>query len=211
MSDVHVIGVPQSNYVWAVRIALAEKGVAHTNIPAVPHGPEVLAFHPLGKIPVLRHGDVAIAESRAIIDYVDRVFDGPRLIPADPSLAMREDIWTSIVTTSMDPLLVRQYLFAYLFPGTADGAPDRARIEATLPKVAAALSVLDQAVDEGQIGKGPFGRTDAYLVPILFYLRNSPEGGQMLAARPGLAAYLDARLQRPSIRSTMPPPLQSAA
>ena len=81
MSDVQVIGLPQSNYVWAVRIALAEKGVEHENLPAAPHSPEAVAVHPMGKIPVLRHGAVALGESRAIIDYIDATFDGSPLVP----------------------------------------------------------------------------------------------------------------------------------
>jgi glutathione S-transferase len=45
----------------------------------MPHTPEVVAIHPFGKIPVMRHGDVTLAESRAICGYVDRAFDGPAL------------------------------------------------------------------------------------------------------------------------------------
>ena len=206
MSEVQVIGLPQSNYVWAVRIALAEKGVEHENIPAPPHSPDVAGIHPLGKIPVLRHGGVALGESRAIIDYIDATFDGAPLVPVDPPARLRGDTWTSIVTTSIEPLLVRQYIFAYMFPGTADGAPDRAAIEALVPKVEAALDVLETALASGEIGGGPFERTDAYLVPILFYLRNMPEGGPMIAALPHLTGYLDRGLARPSVQATMPPP-----
>lgn len=211
MSNVQVIGLPQSNYVWAVRIALTEKGVVHEHIAAPPHSPEVLAIHPLGKVPVLRHGAVAIGESRAIIDYVDATFDGPPLVPAEAAEALRSDIWTSIVTASIEPLLVRQYLFAYFFPGGADGQPDRAAIEALLPKIEGALDALETALGSGTIGSEPFGRVDAYLVPILFYVRNMPEGGPMIAARPQLAAYLDRSLARPSVQATMPPPLPPSA
>lgn len=203
MNRVQVIGLPQSNFVWSVRIALAEKGVTHENVPAPPHSPEASAVHPLGKIPALRHGDVALAESRAIVDYVDRTFDGPPLIPADPLGRARNDQWTAIVISSIEPVLVRQYLFAYMFPGTEDGAPDRPRIEAALPKVDQALDALERGLADGEIG-GAFGRVDAFLVPILFYLRSTPEGGPALAARRHLAAYLDTHLERSSVASTMP-------
>ncbi len=206
MPAVQVIGLPQSNYVWAVRIALAEKGIEHENIPAPPHSPEVTAIHPLGKIPVLKHGKVAVGESRAIIDYLDAAFDGPRLVSADSDAAQRSDAWTSIVTTSIEPLLVRQYVFAYMFPGTADGQPDRAVLDSLLPKVEAALDVLEAALDSGEIGRDGFGRTDAYLVPMLFYVRTMPEGGSMIAARPQISSYLDRALARPSVTATMPPP-----
>jgi len=206
MSNVQVIGLPQSNFVWAVRIALTEKGVAHEHVAAAPHSPEVLAIHPMGKVPVFRHGGVAIGESRAIIDYVEATFDGPSLVPAEADEALRSDIWTSIVTASIEPLLVRQYLFAYFFPGGADGRPDRAAIDALLPKVEGALDVLETALSTGNLGSAPFGRVDAFLVPILFYVRNMPEGGPMIADRPLLAAYLDRSLARPSVQATMPPP-----
>jgi glutathione S-transferase len=207
MSDVQVIGLPQSNYVWAVRIALAEKGVDYENIPAPPHSPEAVAVHPMGKIPVLRHGGVALGESRAIIDYIDATFDGSPLVPVERDAALRSNTWTSIFATSIEPLLVRQYLFAYMVPGTVDGQPDRAVVEAVLPKVEAALDVVETALGSGAVGADPFGRVDAYLVPILFYVRNMPEGGPMIAARPHLSAYLDRSLARPSVQTTMPPPL----
>jgi glutathione S-transferase len=66
ISELQIIGAPQSNYVWVVRIACHEKGVPYTLVPVMPHTPDVDAIHPLGKIPALRHGNVRIAESRAI-------------------------------------------------------------------------------------------------------------------------------------------------
>ena len=94
-----------------------------------------------------------------------------------------------------------------MFPGTVDGQPDRAVVEELLPKVGATLDVVEAALGSGAVGADPFGRVDAYLVPILFYVRNMPEGGPMIAARPQLSAYLDRSLARPSVQTTMPPPL----
>lgn len=85
MPELQLIGGPQSPYVWVCRLALAEKRVAYSLIPVMPHTPEVDAIHPFGKIPVLRHGEVRLCESRAICFYIDRVFDGPPLVPTDPS------------------------------------------------------------------------------------------------------------------------------
>ena len=41
------------------------------------HTPEIDAIHPFGKMPVLRHGDFTLCESKAIATYLDRAFDGP--------------------------------------------------------------------------------------------------------------------------------------
>ena len=64
MSELQIIGVPQSNYVWVTRIACHEKGVSYRLLPVFPHTAEVDAVHPLGKIPALRHGDVTLSADR---------------------------------------------------------------------------------------------------------------------------------------------------
>ena len=83
----------------------------------------------------MRHGDVTLAESRAICFYIDHAFDGPPLAPQDPIDGARTEQWISLVNTHVDPLAIRQYFGAYLFPGTPDDSPDRARIEAALPEM----------------------------------------------------------------------------
>ena len=110
MPELQIIGGPQSNYVRVARIACAEKGVPYTLVPIMPHTPEVDAIHPFGKIPVMRHGDVTLSESRAICFYIDHAFDGPDLVPRWPVEGARTEEWISLVNTTIDPLLVRQYL-----------------------------------------------------------------------------------------------------
>src|ERR1700722_15029592 len=129
MAGLQIIGGAPSNFVWMCRIACAEKGVPCDLVSAMPHTPEVDAIHPLGKIPAMRHGDVTLCESRAICFYIDHVFPGPSLAPADPVTAAQVEQWLSIVCTAVDPVFLRQYFGAYVFPGTPDGKPDRARID----------------------------------------------------------------------------------
>ncbi|QMW22046.1 glutathione S-transferase family protein [Sandaracinobacteroides saxicola] len=206
MSQVQVIGLPQSNFVWAVRIALAEKGIAHELVVAPPHSAEVNAIHPFGKLPVFRHGNVTLCESRTIIDYIDETFEGPPLVPTTREAALNDAQWTSIIATTIEPLLIRQYLFAYMFPQGAGGAPDRTAIDILLPKVEAALDILDDSFAAGKLGGEAFTRSDTYLFPILFYARTLPEGGAMISARRRLSSYVDRGLARSSILATMPPP-----
>jgi glutathione S-transferase len=112
MAELQIIGGPQSNFVWATRIFCTEKGVPYRHVTAMPHTPEVDAIHPFGKIPVMRHGDVTLCESRAIISYIERSFDGPSLLPRDPLAAAQVEQWVSIVCTTIDPLWLRQYYAA---------------------------------------------------------------------------------------------------
>lgn len=207
MTKLVIHGIPQSNFVWSVRIAIAEKGLDHEVVADPPHAPDVAAVHPLGKIPVMVHGDVRLFESRAIIAYVDRAFDGPPLVAADPVRAAREEAWVSLLITGADPVLVRRYLFAFLFPGTEDGSPSVAAMDACCEDVARHLAVLDRAVEGGHILGDTFALPDAFAVPILAYLSRLPTWGELSAPHPALAEATQRAVRRPSVTATTPPPL----
>jgi len=208
MSTLQIIGAPQSNFVWVTRIVATEKGIPYELVSVMPHTPEVNAAHPLGKVPAMRHGDLVLGESRAISCYIDRAFAGPSLIPTDTAAAARTEQWVSIVCTHVDPLLVRQYVGAYFFPNTADGSPDRLRIDPIQDQMRVQFEQLEAAVSKtGYLAGEDFTLADAYLVPILFYLAQFPESSAMLRNAPHLERYLQRHMQRPSIKATTPPPM----
>ena len=208
MRELQLIGAPASNFVWTVRIACTEKGVPYSLVPTVPHTPEVDAIHPFGKIPVLRHGDFTLAESRAICLYIDRAFDGPALVPADLQAAATVEQWLSLVNTCIDLLLVRRYLGAYFFPSTRDGSPDRQAIEATLPDMRRHFAVLDAAVEpSGYLAANAFTLADINLLPILFYMNKMPESRAILAGTKHLRGYFERHFERPSVQRTIPEPM----
>jgi glutathione S-transferase len=207
MPELQIIGAPQSNYVCVARIACLEKGVPYTLVPVMPHTPEVDAIHPFGKIPVMRHGDVTLSESRAICYYIDHAFDGPALAPRDPVDGARTEAWISLVNTHIDPLLVRQYLRAYAFPNTPDGSPDRAAIDMALPKMEQHFALLDRAVAAtGHLVGDTFTLADINLLPILFYMNKSPESSAMLRRATRLEAYFQRHMARSSAQEAAPPP-----
>lgn len=207
MPELQIIGVPQSNYVWAVRIACAEKGLAYKLAAERPHTPEVDAIHPFGKIPVMRHGDVTLCESRAIAFYIDHAFAGPPLAPREPVAGAETEQWISLVNTTIDPLLVRRYLVSYFFPATPDGRPDRRRIDPLLPDMEAHFAVLDDAVSKtGHLVGDSFTLADMNLLPILFYLDKAPESREMLRRAAHLDSYFRRHFERASVGDTVPPP-----
>jgi glutathione S-transferase len=208
MAILELIGAPQSNFVRTARIACIEKGVSYTLNPARPHTPDVDAIHPFGKIPVMRHGDLALCETKAICTYVDLAFDGPPLMPRDPVGAARAEQWISLVNTGFDLVFARQYLRAYFFSGLPDGAPDRATIDAALPRMREMFTLLD-----GELGRRPylaaeaFTLADAFLLPLIHYMRLMPESGEMMQAAPSVGAWFNRVVSRPSGRETEPPPM----
>ena len=204
MPELEIIGAPQSTFVRTTRMALEEKGVAYTLAPARPHSPEIDAVHPFGRIPVMRHGDFSLCESRAIIGYVDRVFGGAKLIPDEPKRAAVIEQWSSLVANAVFPAVI-PYFAQYFFP--ASGTTDRAAVEAQLPHVRHAIDVLGNRAKEGFIAGEAFSLADMYALPILVYLNRLPESRDFIGETRTLDAYLEKHAERPSFKNTTPPPL----
>jgi glutathione S-transferase len=206
MAIPEIIGASRSTYTWAIRMVCEEKGIDHVLTETSLRSPELLAVHPFGKMPVLRHGDVEIFESSAIATYLDRSFPGPSLFPSDARQAALTEQWVSLVNTVIDRTFVRTYLYAYIAPGTPDGSPNRKAIDAVMPDVRQQLAVLDKAVAKtGHLVDDVFTFADINLLPILFRLRQAPEGAEALGKATHLAAYLERHATRPSFVHTVPP------
>ena len=146
MATLEIVGIPQSTFVRVVRMVCEEKGVPYELKAAPPHSPEIDVLHPFGKVPGMRHGDVALCESKAIASYIDRSFGGPKVIPDDPRQAAEVEQWVSLVNTVIDPTMIRTYLLNYVFPKGPGGVPDRTAIEGALPEMRKQAGILDKAV-----------------------------------------------------------------
>lgn len=77
-----------SPYAWKVWFALEHKKLDYEwKLLSFDRGetqaPEFLALNPRGKVPVLVHDGVAIAESNAIVEYLEERFPEPALLPRD--------------------------------------------------------------------------------------------------------------------------------
>ncbi len=205
MTKPEIIGSARSTYTRVVRMVCEEKGIEYVLTEKMLGAPELVAIHPFGKMPVLRHGDFELCESKAIATYLDRSFPGPHVFPTDPRLAALTEQWVSLVNTVMDRTLIRTYLYAYIAPKTA-GAPDREAIEAVMPAVREQLGILNKAVaGTGYLVGDQFTFADINLLPILDRVRLAPEGAEALAAARHLAGYYDRHAARPSFTRTIPP------
>jgi glutathione S-transferase len=206
MPKPEIIGSLKSSYTRVVCMLCEEKGIDYVLTEALLGAPELRAIHPFGKMPVLRHGDFTLCESKAIATYLDRVFPGPQLIPSDPRLLARTEQWVSLINTAMDPTLIRSYLLAYAFPRTADGKPDRKAIDAVLPAVREQLALLETSVaPTGYLVGDQFTLADITLLPILYYVRQLPEAAEAFADATRLGRYYATHAARPSFARTVPP------
>jgi glutathione S-transferase len=203
---IEIIGSMRSSYARAVCMACIEKGIAYTLTECLLGAPELLAINPFGKMPVMRHGDFELYESKAIATYLDRAFPGPPLFPADPRLAARTEQWISVVNSLLYGT-VRSLLLAHVRPQTADGSPDQAAIQAVRPQLQQQLAVLAAAVAAtGYLAGDTITFADLNLLTVLHNIPLLPGGADLLVAASDLASYHQRHSTRESYRRTPPPP-----
>ena len=207
-TPVEIFGIPQSNFVRAVRMAIAEKGLSYEYHPVQPHSPEARAVHPRGLVPGLRHGEVVLGESQAIIAYLDGLWPDSPMGPSG-SLAESAEIiqWTSIVVTVVDQTLIRQYVVPYAFPKTADGSPDRAAIDAVLPKLRDIFTLLETRLSGSDyLAANRFTFADALLLTTLIPALRRPEAAEIATGAPAVRRYVELHSRRQSYVQTAPGP-----
>ena len=80
----------RSSAAFRVRIALALKGIEparrHVHLlKGEQRAPGYLAKHPLGLVPMLEDGALALTQSLAIVEYLEETHPAPPLLPATPA------------------------------------------------------------------------------------------------------------------------------
>ncbi len=212
MTELVILGDPRSIYVRTARMACVEKGVDHRVEPMAPHSDEILAIHPFGRIPAMRHGAVDLFESGAICRYVDGAFDGPPLQPADVTERARMEQWISSFNDYMHPVMIPRFVMQYVFPKGADGQPDRAVIDEAVPDIAKQFAILDKIYGGRNFLVGDtVTLADLFLAPTLFYISVMPEGDSLLAGAPNLKRAHAAMAERQSFTATLPPTAERQA
>ena len=201
-----LLGDARSTYTRTVRLALAEKAVAYTMQTCGPHSPEILALHPMGKIPAMRDGDIELWESAAIINYLDECFDsGVSLRPGNITERTRALQWISAINGYLYDTMVRRYVLQIIFPKGEGGKPDLGVIEQALAEMPAQFAALDKAYGGSDFLAGSsLSAADLFLAPILAYVKAMPQGGALLAQYPNVARAHAAMSTRASFTTTEP-------
>ncbi len=115
--------------------------------------PELLAVNPLGKSPVITDGDITIAESGAIVDYIQRKYGGGKLgAPAGEAAAEKYREWLHYAEGSaMLPLMLNLYTGRL---GDA-AAPLRPRIQSEMDNHLGYVNTALEGRAMGQMEKHP--------------------------------------------------------
>jgi len=203
-----IYGTEFSTYVRTARMTLEEKSAAYElRDVSVIKGEQKMAAHlarnPFGTVPAFEHDGLKFYETSPIIRYVDQVFAGPTLTPEDPRDRVRMNHIISIIDYHGYGSMILQIVVQRLFTALV-GATDEKVVAAGIPKAKLCLQEIEriQAGDSFLAGK-QLSLADLYLVPIVFYLRLTPEN-TLLSPHRGLAAWWETMSQRPSVRKTQP-------
>src|SRR5690606_26131388 len=131
-------GFPLSPFVRKVMVAAREKGLEYELVPANPNQPseEFLKISPFSKIPALSDGDFCLADSTAIVTYLEAKHPEPPLLPAEPRARGRaiwfEEMADTVLIPAGAPILINRFLRPLLFGTEGDEEAAKAGEQAVL-------------------------------------------------------------------------------
>ena len=142
--------------------------------------PDFLAMNPLGQIPVLRDGELTLADSNAILVYLEARHAPGQWLPRDPVGAARVQRWLSLAAgpLAFGPAAAR---VVQLFKRPTDPKEAIERAEGLLQLM------------ESELGRTPFlvgERATLADVAHYAYVARAPEGLVSLQPYPAIRAWL---------------------
>jgi glutathione S-transferase len=159
--------------------------------------PEYQALHPLGRSPIIRDGDLVLAESVAIFEYLLGRHDDGKLVP-EPSSPQYPDylFWLHFAEGSLSP----HHLTLWVMDRAgARGSPMWEMMLASLAKdIAYADSVLAR---QNYLAGHDFTACD---IMMCLALTAPKQFAESLPPHPNVDAYLRGLGERPAYRKTRP-------
>ncbi|GAA0870514.1 glutathione S-transferase family protein [Brevundimonas basaltis] len=195
---------PYSAYGQKALVALYELGlpfeprlVDHADEPVMA---AFRALSPFARMPVLvdTAAGRTIHESSIVIEYLDRLGDGGRLLPADPEAAL-EARWVDRIIDTYVGAPMNRIIFHRL--GRAGPPPPEAITALDMGDIRNAWDLLESRLADGRIwGAGEsFTLADCAAAPILTYARRLVPFGE----RPRLKAWHGRLMARSSFRRAL--------
>jgi len=199
MTQLVLFGPAASSYVRTARMTCLEKGVPHA-LEAVDFGKEShAALHPWLRVPILRHGDIKIFETSAIVRYVDEIGTSASLLPATPAARATMEQWISSIHCYIYNSLAENYALKYIRPQLRGEAPDLEAVRAGVPNLERDIARLDAAYAGGAWIAGPtLSLADLFVAPLIQTIGLFPEGKAALGKARHLSRAFDQLARRDS-------------
>lgn len=205
-----IYGPAFSTYTRSVRLTLEEKGVAYelkeVNILAGENQAEdFLRRCPFGKVPAFDHDGFQLYETVPTLRYVDEAFDGPALQPVDVRARARMGQIMGIVGSYAYPSMISNIVIQRLVQPMLGGTPDEAVVAEAVPLAQTSLAAIDALIGDQDFAAGAeISLADLFLVPVLDYFSQTPEGATAFSTTPNVARWWSSIRGRPSVERTAP-------
>ena len=159
--------------------------------------PELRAIHPLGKSPVITDGDITVAESGAIIEYLIERYGQGRLIPAAGTpQRLRYTYWLHFAEGSAMPPLLMKLVFdkiekspmPFFVKPIAKGIAAKVKQSFIAPRIAENLDYMEAELGKAMWFAGP--EMTGADIQVSFVLEACAALGGLNESRPRLMAFL---------------------
>jgi glutathione S-transferase len=196
-----------SPFARVVRIALLETGLdSHVTMRELTRpqlyspNSELLVLNPIGRVPTLELEDGTIlTESKLILDYLDAINPGQKLLPRDGS-----DGWRTVAETGQAMGLLESvvaWLRVYREP---ESQQPLGSIMRETTRANRAADALETAVANGAYS-GPINAAQIVLGVALALIEPRLPMWKWRPGRPRLSAWFDTIVARPSFQATAAP------
>lgn len=204
-----VYGPAFSTYVWSVRLALAEKGVAH-ELVEVPFGAHReaphLARHPFAKVPAFEHDGFMLYETQAILRYIDEGFPVAPLQSTDLHQFSRMNQIMGIVDAYGWPSIARGILVNRVLAPRFGLPVDEEAVTKALPSARLCISEISRLMgDEPFLAGDRVSLADLMVIPLFYFFGRLPEGEMPLSEHPNIRPWMRRMEERQSFQVTKPP------
>lgn len=194
-----IYGALLSPYVRKVVVAALEKGIDWELVGVSPGSsrPEFVEASPFGKIPAIRDGDYTLADSSAILHYMEAKHPSPALIPQDPQARGKAVWWEEFADTVLGAAVLKILFNRLVGPKIRKLPFDEAFAQEGEAELPALLDYLESQVPHGGWLAGDFSIADiavACALRSLVYVGHAPDA----AARPRTAAWFARVTSRPA-------------
>lgn len=167
--------------------------------------PAHLARNPFGPVPAFEHDGFVLYETEAIIRYIDDVAPGPKLTPGNARDRARMSQIIGINDSYAYPAIIGKLFWQRGVVPMLGGQPDEQVVADCLPRVGLCLAEIERIMAAGPwLAGAEISLADLMLAPVFAYMTMTPESGELLARRPGLAQWWQAMSARPSMARTAP-------
>jgi len=201
-----IYGVPISVHTRKVIVTAIEKKLAYENEPVIPFNPPPGwdRLSPTGRIPVLKDGDLVLADSSVICAYLERTHPEHPIYPPDTggyvkALWFEEYADGTIFRDLIHGLFFQKVIRPKILKQASEPAVIEKILSDALPKL---FGYLDESAAGPYLAGGRFSIADIALVSNLV---NYHYLGFDIDARryPGLAAYFGRGLRHPAIAAAL--------